>query len=437
MERQADKSGMLEEVISQLNELGIRELEKTELQSLLEANCRAIEIGLKRKGKPTEEDGGCLAFNSLVHPLPEDVLERIAPGRKVVVGNFGGTNWQSKLAIFKEGEIKFLAGHEVFFPQKDREFENPESLAESMVNQLSQNIGGEKPKVVAISFGFQQEPVWTDYGLDAKVPTDEPAKYWKVQGLAGTKIGELIIKEAKKRGWEIEKIYITNDTIATALDLPGAFLGFVAGSGTNGCLTDERFRYGAFVNLESGALHTLPETEILKKMRDWGWLPEGDNYLEYSTGGDFLIKQLAATFKHLHLSYESLLDCSSKIVSYSAAFDKENVERLLGRGRGFELPHQEFLIIQETSRRILQRCGQIIGATVSAMIKVTRADQDLKIPLIPTEGSVIWKGTGVLDVAEKTIRDLLGIKAKNIFLPALGTRGIATFALFESDPLKY
>lgn len=412
-----------------LGRLGIKEFHPAELKSFLRTTNKAICIGMVRKGEPTEADGGCLAFNSLIEPLPEDALKFIQPGSQVVVGNFGGTRWQAGLAEFDGSQVNPNISQERVFPQDKRQFKSPKLFAQEMVKQLSEAAGEQKPSVVALSFGFQQNPEWTDYGLDAAVPLDEPAKYWVVKGLAGKKIGALIIEEAKKQGWQIEKIYITNDTNATALDHPGARYGFVGGSGTNACLAIPSYKGGCLQNLEAGRLRSFPETDIIRLMRRLQLLPGEDNIAEFYTGGDFLIKQLASVGELFKLIMETnygpaLLEQGSEIVSLWARGDKEVIENQLGQ----RISETDFAILEKTSKRILTKAGQTMGIMMASIVAIAGGPK----PVIPAEGSVLWQAEGAMKATQETLETLLPDNCPQI-IEASGTRGIAIYALYQSS----
>lgn len=403
-----------------LRTFGLGEFDADELREIYERLVAKMRIGVERTGEATEADGGVYAFDSQVKPLGADWMDQVAEGEQVAVGNFGGTNWQAGRGKLENKKVELSICHEREFDRGEREFESVEEFCGVMVEllRLGCGEGGQVPSKVAISFGFQHVPMWTELGLDCVVPTDEPAKFWKIHGMSGRKLGEVIVGEAAKAGWEIEKIFLVNDTVATALAYPGARIGWVAGTGTNGTLAHTDHKQGHLVNLEVGRAQVLDHKPWWEEMRKRELVPETEMIAEHVSGGEYFTKQLA-------VAADRILGLDTSVIEAILERDGRIMNQMI-RGEkveGLEVSNDELAGLVKVSKRIYGRSGQMIGAMMAAAITVSEIEE----PAVAVEGSVIWKGYRVREIVEKVVRELVGKKVK--LEQVLGGQGVAALAM--------
>lgn len=433
-----------------LEEIGLREFTQEELSGFYQALGSAIDIGLKREGAPTEEDGGLLCIPTGVEPLTPEEWARVPIGRRVISCAFAGTNWlTAEVTKGQDGRpaVRILRTRQILESEKQQPFAGLIGLmGEEIVRGLCE-IRTEKLDTVSVALGFAQRNQQREYGIEAQFMSAAPSKFFRILDYddaippAGQPyIGEALIEYLKSHGFgQIQRIFLNNDAYALvhsispeeatgqASNLPA---GCVFGTGDNAAL-------GQY-NLEAGRARIIPRDAILQEMIKRGLVPTEKNLMEYWMGGDYLRGRVAAAvgLAERLTERERLISSGEKIYEWMLGSQNGALISQLASGEltaqqqrvelGIEIEEEDYAFLKECSRRALAQAGFLMGVMLGAVGKA--AEYQGGVAQLPIEGSVFWKGFGVQEQARKTLNLLLPGN-KLTFVPASGLEGIAQLAM--------
>ncbi|HLD21498.1 MAG TPA: hypothetical protein VJB65_01215, partial [Patescibacteria group bacterium] len=439
--------------LEKLNEIGFRPFEQTELQTLFTELKNAIHIGISRKGVPTSEDGGLLAFPTGVTPITQKDVERIPEGTAAIVCACGGTNWIfTKATRGKNGTVKLAEPYVRPIPKNQRQhtFASLTELFATEIFNVAQEYNlTETPNLpIAVSFGFPQTTVRTTNGdIDARVNRSNLPKFWKItdcdESLPPEKqpsLSRLLRVALRKKGMKsIGRIVFVNDTVAVALDvqhdgkdskdLP---VGFVFGTGTNAAM-DGNSKKG-IINLEAGHAKAMQADHVFEHMLKKKLVPGTIPVLEYWMGGGYLPARIAGAIWCMADYFADPKQMTKTILkNTNQALVSEIAQGVSPRKLGLHSGPSEYKTVSECARRTLIQAGQVIGvmiATVCAETGYTKGKVH-----VPYEGSLLNKGYLVEKTAQQTIHSLLP-KSNIVPYKACGMNGVAKLAMLLSQTKK-
>ncbi len=413
---------------------GLGELDRDEIWRRYSALKYRMLLGLAREGPPTTADGGLLAVRTKVLAVSDGDWDRAPAGATALVASIAGTNWDYQVATKQaDGGIRLAPSCVASYPEDQRRVPLGtflDRIADTLA-ETYQDVGG-TPCGVGISLGFPNTVTQSEFGPDAELAWDlgHLPKQWRITDWATApaedrKIGSALGRRLRELGVRTRRVSVINDTPAVALDraaiqaarslgLEVLPLGVVGGTGTNIAVN-----HGGLVNLELGHA-PWPDDPIYERMRRNGWV-EGSPELEFETGM-YLSYRLAAGMQLLgeQLGIREADSLAADVVAGSQR-DQAFLSTLATGGGGASFPEAGL------AARVLTRAGQVYGAAIAAAADVCAgANSNARPRGALVEGSVIFKGRGVREAAQRTAA-LLGQPVT--LLEASGLRGVASLVM--------
>jgi len=154
------------------NVIKFRKLKRQELRYQVTEFTKSIEIGIKRVGDPTTDDGGLLAFKTGVNPITQKEWSKVSVGQKVISCAFAGKNWKVSLVEKgSDGNVKETNYVNDPIPEEEKTLTFNEIVG-LMTNKIEAVLKDNKKDnkdvtTVSISLGFPQRNVKVNYGIDA------------------------------------------------------------------------------------------------------------------------------------------------------------------------------------------------------------------------------------------------------------------------------
>lgn len=209
----------------------------------------------------------------LMIPAYAYLQEKAPAEQKVAVIDAGGTNLRTALAVFgKDGRCAIEDFKKYAMPGSNSVLSKKEFLfaIASLVEPLMKHTDA-----LAISFAHATEILPDGDGRIIKL-----SKELDVKGIEGSLLGAELSSVLAQMGYPGKRVYVTNDTVATALsgiaegkykDVT-SFIGVICGTGTNVCypetvgsiqkLNRPHDNRRMMVNLESGNFDKIPRSRI-------------------------------------------------------------------------------------------------------------------------------------------------------------------------------
>ncbi len=240
----------------------------------------------------------------------------------------------------------------------------------------------------------------------------------RVRGVVGNGVGRMLREHAAKRGLQLGRVVVLNDTIATLVGgslapgvIPERNVGLIVGTGTNigawlpsADLTklpaDEPELLAPYpqmaVNFESGAFAPPGLGPVDEIMDESSQNPKAQRF-EKAVSGAYLGRVFHAACRELNLDHEGCDEPSAAEVSAFAAAPGDAPEGRLARA-------------------LLERSGSMVAASLAAtydlMGAATSDDQGsgqegARDLYVTAEGSLFWKAPGYVEHVTKTLDAML------------------------------
>ena len=206
---------------------------------------------------------------------------------KAIVLDLGGTNCRTALVTFMQGREAVIEKYRSFpAPGIEREI-SPELYFDQIAAGLEE-IAGESS---CIGFCFSHASIPQKNG-DAVFSA--ASKQLKVPELMGQPLGKCLRAALQRRGWKDDhRITVINDSVAVALagsaenssHSADGYLGFIYGTGTNTCYTEQLPDGEAVINVESGAYALFPRGDLDDRFNSTLPEKETDRFEKMVSGG--------------------------------------------------------------------------------------------------------------------------------------------------------
>ena len=328
---------------------------------------------------------------------PEGELPK---GREVAVIDAGGTNFRSAIAAYNGNSCVIFDKEQIKMPG----IEQPATW-EEFISFNADAMERFMDRTDAIGYCFSYSADITPE-IDGKVNTID--KEVTIRGCEGQLVGASLKAELKRRGYNVNKVVILNDTAACLLggmasvdrSLYSDFIGQISGTGTNTCCVlpvssiPKLGRSGSekmIVNMESGYYSGMPRGEFDIAVDRASQAP-GKKLFEKMTAGVYLgpVAKLALTtaVKEGFLSAEA-----GAYVESLGHFDTATVDAwasgIFGKA---ELSAEDKDFISDISLALLERSARCMCANLIAIGLVTGSGRSADHPICDcAEGSLVQK----------------------------------------------
>lgn len=350
--------------------------------------------------------------------------------RRVVVLDAGGTNLRAASVIFSGGKpvIEDLS----FYPMPGSRGEVTRGEFYSALADCLEPLADKSDR---IGFCFSY-PADISPGRDGRLTA--LSKEVRVTGLVGDYIGDGLKKALERRGHPGKTVVMLNDTVATmlggaAVNANRVFegcIGFILGTGTNLCYTEDSSRikklrspfFGPMlINTESGGFSRLPRGRVDRAF-DATTARPGEQLLEKMTSGAYqggLFRELffsalrEGIFSRRPEGGFELPEITSKDLDYFLFFPYSG-DTLLERSfaaLGFEVAESDRKLIYCLIDAVIGRAALLAAATFAAVMKKTGVGENpLKPVLIVADGSTFYKSKLFRDRLNFYVRQYLNGK---------------------------
>lgn len=419
-----------------------------------------------------------------------DEVQKIPEGTKILVANFGGTNWGlgtqtwNGVKWMDEIESKKLKVEET------SAVKTLDDLADLMVGKIAAKAAEIKDyQGVAISIGFPGESKAEGNNVDMRI-TRASKDFANCPAIAPGKPGISILQKLREKGITVP-VTIANDSVALALDVTASSsekhllpVAFVIGTGMNVVMeltrpvstAGQETAESHLINTEIGQSLALPETDVSRMAAELGLLPQGANSTlteVIQPSGRYLMPQWAAQL-HLKLNNEALNDTlpnmyaghvtlntkidqvknnqdlaqacvnlvkengnQGEVLSKltSGEIDKEWFESIVGYD---DIDPYQFQLIKETASEVMRNSAMNMAILLAPIINFMAGEIDPKVEVLVNCSGTLVKEDQLVIVATSdsgvpiTYRTYLEnalqqITRRNVKLnSASETRGIAT-----------
>ena len=190
---------------------------------------------------------------------------KVEPGEKVIVLDAGGTNFRTCLVTFDENRKPVISD----FQKTGMPGVKEEVSAKQFFSILADNVERliDKSDKIGFCFSYAAEILENHDGVPLMF-----SKEIKAPEVIGMRIGENLLAELSRRGYDVSKkrVSIVNDTVATLLaakaeypENASAYIGFILGTGTNTAYSELNCNIAKIgknnndkqiINVESGCL---------------------------------------------------------------------------------------------------------------------------------------------------------------------------------------
>lgn len=439
--------------------IGLGELRPEEVVSRFIGLRKQTQIGLKREGDPTREDGGLLAIRTGIPVVTPKTWSKVPVGSRAFVADVAGTNWNIMRATKEQdGSVSLSETSNQSYHDGKRHVTFDDfvgRIAYPIAGEIIENGDIDELTDIGISFGFAHTNTPSRDGIDANlidVKADGSlVKEWRITDWdpkTQTNLTKAVKAKLGELGIMVRTVVAINDTPAVALDggavqeasnqgLEVIPAGFVGGTGTNGAVNND-----GLVNLEIGHA-AWPEDEIFKRMKINGWTKVEEPELEPETGM-YLPLRLAAGIQLLH-EQDATFPLDEQLVEELTSADPNKDQELISKialGERETSPE-----VQDLARIVLKRAGQVYGIMLATIAETTpsptpEVEQDTPRAFLAegetflkgygvkraflAEGGTLLKGYGVKTMAEKTAADL---NEPISLVEAKGLRGVGALAM--------
>ncbi len=326
-------------------------------------------------------------------------------GKKIVI-DAGGTNFRSACAYFgKDGKAVFTDMQKTVMPASDKELSKDE-----FYGAVAGNIARLLPGTGDIGFCFSY-PV--DMGEDKDGIVGKATKELKAPQVTGTRVGACTLEAVKKYDKKPRKIVILNDTVATLLGgmavaekSYSAFIGYIYGTGTNLCYTEnpeniKKIRAGGgrrmLINTECGNFGGFKRGDYDRAVSEATEYP--DKYpFEKMTSGKYLAEVINLCIGGA--AEEGLLKGGKKKYSFLLKDVSEFLDGIKGAISAEFTDAGDREAVKEICEKLIDRAAKMGAVANSAAAILSVKDRELPVAIV-AEGTTFDKLTGYRERFEK------------------------------------
>ena len=366
----------------------IFELTTEELKNIANNLQKKIEEGLKKDGMEIK----CIP----THIVPK---KEINDG-KVLVLDWGGTNFRAAIVEFKDGKPSILNIKKKMLSAVETAGFKQEDLFREMALLICE-LQGLDETVTQIGYCFSY-PAKCEFNGDATLI--EWTKGIEISDMVGKPVGEPLmafLNNFKDIKTTFSNIKVLNDTVAclfgglseTSYD---SYLGLIVGTGTNmaGLMRLDKIEKlnnkdtGLIpVNLESGNFQP-PHLTIIDGLVDAMSNNKGQQRFEKAISGGYLGEIFKTVFSHEKIKYNfDGGDLSKTITDNPYNFSDKQVQ---------------------VARWICERSAKLVAASITGLVQVlVKQDPGTKEIGLAADGSVFWKTPCYKKMVEEELKILL------------------------------
>ncbi len=346
----------------------------------------------------------------------------IPAGKKVIVLDAGGTNFRVATLHFDQQHkpvIENFSKHPIPGIEK-------EVTSEEFFSTLTEHSRGVLDQADTIGFCFSY-PCEIMPDKDGKLI--HFSKEVKAKQVEGQMIGQNLNKALNAAGYDTKHIVILNDTVTTLLAAKANperefddYIGFILGTGTNICYTEQNKNItkasnldpggSQIINVESGNFAKAPMGKI-DKLYDASTINPGLQNFEKMISGAYLGPLCLAMLKTA---------VEDNLFSSQAAQNIENMVELqtkdinsfmhnpLGQNplTNVCVTEDELVLVYHLADRLIDRAAKLTAVNLSATsIKTGRGQNPLKPICIVAEGTTFYRLKSLKSRVEAYLREYL------------------------------
>lgn len=347
----------------------------------------------------------------------------VRAGEKVIVLDAGGTNFRTCLVTFDDNKKPVISD----FQKTGMPGVKAEVSAKEFFSILADNVERliDKADNIGFCFSYAAKILENHDGIPLLF-----SKEIKAPEVIGMRLGENLLAELAKRGYDVSKkhVSIVNDTVATLLaakaecpENASGYIGFILGTGTNTAYSELNRNIGKLglenndrqiINVESGCLKLDMgdlDQEYMKTTKD----PEKYHFEKKISGaylGGFASLVIDRAIEEGVLSEE--------FAKRYGAIERLNTTRM---SNYLEMPHNmdydlvrcvdgledDAIALYKIIKAVIERAGKLTAINLTAAVLASGAGTNPRLPVvINADGTTFYK-TEFLEFYTREYLDLI------------------------------
>ena len=312
---------------------------------------------------------------------------------KVLVLDWGGTNFRAAVVEFKESRPILLESKKIRLSKKETNGFNTNNLLQKMAELISQ-LKSLDNTVTKIGYCFS-------YPARSLMNGDAELLRWTkgidIRDMIGQPVGQLLLEYLNKHkdiDATFTSIKVINDTVACLFAglterNKDAYIGLIVGTGTNMAAMMQLNQIkklnnkenGAIpVNLESGNFNP-PFLTVIDNLVDAMSINKGSQRFEKAISGGYLGEIFKTVFSLRKIKHD---------------FDAEDISNIINNPKKYP---EDFVTV---SNWIYNRSAQLVAASLAGLVLVLKSHNEKTNDIyIAVDGSLFWSNNYCTQVTEK------------------------------------